>query len=91
MVLEPVSVALKFGFLLVLYLFLLWIARSTLRDLRGGVAPLETPPDATGMHSAVAGLGPDPLDGLDPRPTSGSRIRSRPRATPGSSARVTCS
>jgi FHA domain len=66
-VLEPVSVALKFGFLLVLYLFLLWIARSTLRDLRGGVAPPETPPDATGMHSAIAGLRPDPLDGLDPR------------------------
>ena len=33
--LEPVSVALKFGFLAVLYLFLLWVARSALRDLRG--------------------------------------------------------
>ena len=29
--LEPVSVALKFGFLAVLYLFLLWVARSALR------------------------------------------------------------
>jgi FHA domain len=53
--LEPVSVALKFGFLAVLYLFLLWVARSALRDLRGRGAPLSTvapPPDATGLHSA---------------------------------------
>lgn len=56
--LAPVSVALKFGFLLVLYLFLLWVARSAFRDLRGrelsdsrgGVAPM----DATGLHSASA-------------------------------------
>ncbi len=33
--LEPVSVALKFGFLAVLYLFVLWVARSALTDLRG--------------------------------------------------------
>ena len=32
--LEPVSVALQFGFLAVLYLFLLWVARSALKDLR---------------------------------------------------------
>ncbi len=32
--LAPVSVALKFGFLAVLYLFLLWVARSARRDLR---------------------------------------------------------
>ena len=31
--LEPVSVGLKLAFLAVLYLFLLWIARSALRDL----------------------------------------------------------
>ena len=36
--LDPVSVALKFGFLAVLYLFLLWVARSALKDLRRGVA-----------------------------------------------------
>ena len=59
--LDPVSVALKFGFLAVLYLFLLWVARSALKDLRRGVTadaaagarqgPL--PPqsgDATGIH-----------------------------------------
>ena len=47
----PISVALKFGFLAVLYLFLLWIARSALKDLRRTVSPA---PDATGFHQAVA-------------------------------------
>jgi hypothetical protein len=28
---EPIAVALKFGFLAVLYLFLLWVSRSALR------------------------------------------------------------
>jgi hypothetical protein len=30
---DPVAVALKFAFLIVLYLFLLWVARSATRDL----------------------------------------------------------
>jgi FHA domain len=47
----PISVALKFGFLAVLYLFLLWIARSGLKDLRRTVAPA---PDATGFHQVAA-------------------------------------
>jgi pSer/pThr/pTyr-binding forkhead associated (FHA) protein len=56
--LEPVSVGLKFAFLVVLYLFLLWVAWSALRDLRrgrqGAVTPDRQPPvDATGMHSAA--------------------------------------
>ena len=38
--LAPVSVALKFGFLAVLYLFVLWVARSARRDLRRGDAAL---------------------------------------------------
>jgi FHA domain len=58
--LEPVSVALKFGFLAVLYLFLLWVVRSARRDLRGGASagpastadPKLIAPDATGLHSA---------------------------------------
>lgn len=43
---EPLAVALKFGFLAVLYLFLLWVARSARRDLgrlEGG-SPLEEAP-----------------------------------------------
>jgi len=47
----PISVALKFGFLAVLYLFLLWIARSALKDLRRTASPA---PDATGFHQPVA-------------------------------------
>jgi FHA domain len=65
--LAPVSVALKFGFLAVLYLFLLWIARSARRDLRAGGQRQHAhdgaepgferepiPPGATGMYSASA-------------------------------------
>jgi FHA domain len=52
---EPISVALKFGFLAVLYLFLLWIARSALKDLRRTMAPA---PDATGFHAMPAPAAP---------------------------------
>jgi hypothetical protein len=31
---DPVAVALKFGFLAILYVFLLWVTRSSWRDLR---------------------------------------------------------
>ena len=48
---DPISVALKFGFLAVLFLFILVIARSALKDLRRTVAPA---PDATGFHAAPA-------------------------------------
>jgi FHA domain len=71
--LAPVSVALKFGFLAVLYLFLLWVARSALRDLRGAGSSAQTqpqgvpaPPDATGLHSA-SGTGVADLAGRAPR------------------------
>src|SRR5215207_6489129 len=45
---EPLAVALKFGFLAVLYLFLMWVVRSAMRDLAryGGTAaaePVEVP------------------------------------------------
>lgn len=48
---DPISVALKFGFLAVLFLFLLVIARSAFNDLRRTTAPA---PDATGFHAAPA-------------------------------------
>jgi FHA domain len=71
-VLEPASVALKFAFLAVLYLFLLWVARSALKDLRrgqpaAGQAAPEPPADATGLHAASVGLGgPERAEDLDP-------------------------
>ncbi|HLY49631.1 MAG TPA: FHA domain-containing protein [Solirubrobacteraceae bacterium] len=69
--LQPVSVALKFGFLAVLYLFLIWVAWSALRDMRrgprgrGAPEPV-SPADATSMHDAVSGLEPD-ANGFEPR------------------------
>ena len=67
---DPVSVALKFGFLAILYLFLLWISRNALKDLKRTsvtTSPSYAPPpaDATGIHSAsTQGAVPD---GADPR------------------------
>jgi hypothetical protein len=51
--LAPISVVLKFGFLAVLYAFLVWVSRSAMRDLRGGRA-VAAPEGATGLHSASA-------------------------------------
>jgi len=68
--LEPVSVGLKFAFLAILYLYLLWVSRSALKDLRrgafGGPPASAPPPEATGMHTS-SNLGA--LDGdADVRP-----------------------
>jgi pSer/pThr/pTyr-binding forkhead associated (FHA) protein len=49
---EPIAVALKFGFLAVLYLFLLWVSRSALKELRSTSAPA---PEATGYHPVGPG------------------------------------
>jgi hypothetical protein len=70
--LDPVAVALKFGFLAVLYVFLLWMARSALKDLRSGSrgsggAPAAYADDATGMHVASAGLGGSDAEQGEPR------------------------
>ena len=54
---DPAAVALKFAFLGVLYLFLLVIARSALKDLRGSRS-MGPAPDGTGMHAVVGGRSP---------------------------------
>jgi FHA domain-containing protein len=64
---EPLAVALKFGFLAVLYLFLLWVARSAIRDLRryegSSVAePAEAPNPGRSRRT-----GPDLRAGVAPR------------------------
>jgi FHA domain len=64
---EPVAVALKFGFLAVLYLFLLWVVRSSARDLArySGTAaaePVETPSPARRSRPA-----PERREGGAPR------------------------
>jgi|SRR5829696_9485722 len=66
---EPLAVALKFGFLVVLYLFLLWVVRSAMRDLAryGGSAaaaePVEAPSPARRDRSGT----PDLRSGVSPR------------------------
>jgi hypothetical protein len=65
---EPLAVALKFGFLVVLYLFLLWVVRSAMRDLAryGGSAaaaePVEVPSPGRRQRSS-----PEPRAGVAPR------------------------
>jgi hypothetical protein len=72
-VLAPVSVGLKFGFLAVLYLFLLWVAWSALRDMRRGRGGMpaprseDRPADATGVYTADSGLASLDGDGFEPR------------------------
>src|SRR4051812_50114422 len=65
MELDPVAVGLKFGFLAVLYLFLLWVARSALKDLRSGreeayIGPSADYDEATGYHAAPVAPGSVP-------------------------------
>jgi hypothetical protein len=55
---EPLAAALKFGFLAVLYLFLLWVARSASRDV---------------ARTAVAGL-PGEGNGRQPGPSGRPRL-----------------
>ena len=73
-VVEPITVGLQFGFLAVLYLFLLWVSRSALKDLRNPprrsvptvLSDVET--DATGLHAASrAGGRGDVTGAFDPR------------------------
>jgi hypothetical protein len=60
---EPLAVALKFGFLGVLYLFLLWVARSARRDLgryEGGSVIEEAAPSPLRRDPAPANTGGQP-------------------------------
>jgi pSer/pThr/pTyr-binding forkhead associated (FHA) protein len=66
---DPVAIALKFGFLAVLYLFLLWVARSSLRDLSQNedasmVIDGDQPAAAVPRRERQ---GPDLRAGVDPR------------------------
>lgn len=60
---EPLAVVLKFGFLAVLYLFLLWVSRSALRDLaRGGEpGPVSEPIQPSGAAARREGRRSDGL------------------------------
>jgi len=63
---DPLAVALQFGFLAILYLFLLWVARSARRDLVRGQEPAVE--DASDREEiAERRLGPDLSAGVEPR------------------------
>lgn len=65
---EPLAVALKFGFLAVLYLFLLWVVRSAMRDLsRYEATPAAAEPvDLPGPRRRERST-PDLRSGVSPR------------------------
>ena len=63
---EPLAVALKFGFLAVLYLFLLWVARSASRDLSRYEAAAADAPEPGPVRRRERS-GPDLRAGVDPR------------------------
>lgn len=67
---EPLAVALQFGFLGILYLFLLWVARSARRDLVRSQEPalLDEPPELDDSpESRRRSAGPDLSAGVEPR------------------------
>ncbi|HEX6712009.1 MAG TPA: FHA domain-containing protein [Thermoleophilaceae bacterium] len=65
---DPVAVALKFGFLAVLYLFLLWVSRSSLRDLsEHDDSSVVMDADAPVAVPRRERHGPDLRAGVDPR------------------------
>ena len=65
---DPVAVALQFGFLAVLYLFLLWVVRSARRDLAGGAnADVPVAGGAAAAQSRERGGGMDLRQGIRPR------------------------
>ena len=67
---EPLAVALQFGFLAILYLFLLWVARSARRDLVRGQEPAladDAGRDDESRSDRRRGGVPDLSAGVDPR------------------------
>jgi hypothetical protein len=78
---EPLAVALKFGFLLVLYLFLLWVVRSAMRDLaRYERAPAAEPVEPSGRRRQEPALG-DLRAGVSPQLTVVAAMGHEPGTT----------
>src|SRR4051794_35495343 len=64
---EPLAVALKFGFLAVLYLFLVWVVRSSARDLARYSGTAAAEPVEAPSPRRRSGPAPARRDGAAPR------------------------
>jgi pSer/pThr/pTyr-binding forkhead associated (FHA) protein len=67
---DPVAIALKFGFLAVLFLFLIWVARSSLRDLSehdDASVAMPAGDEPVAVPRRKRNQGPDLSAGVDPR------------------------
>jgi FHA domain len=66
---DPVAVALKFGFLAVLFLFIIWVARSSMRDVTTAedASVVMDGDEAGAVPVARRERGPDLRAGVDPR------------------------
>jgi hypothetical protein len=62
---DPIAVLLKFGFLAVLYLFLLWVVRSALKDMAGSGRLPDEEEDEDGRRDRGAAM--DLRSGVRPR------------------------
>jgi hypothetical protein len=79
---EPLAVALKFGFLLVLYLFLLWVVRSAMRDLsRYERAPAAEPVEPPSRRRQDQGALPNLRAGVSPHLTVVAAMGHEPGTT----------
>ena len=83
--LAPVSVALKFGFLAVLYLFVLWVARSARRDLRARRHARRR----RARSAAAAPIRPTPPACTPPPRSAGADVATRARGSSSSAPRAT--
>ncbi len=79
---EPLAVALKFGFLLVLYLFLLWVVRSAMKDLsRYERAPAAEPVEPPSRRQQEPGGLPNLRAGVSPHLTVVAAMGHEPGTT----------
>ena len=76
---DPISVALKFGFLAVLYLFLLWVARSARKDLVRSQEPVLIDDPNVSRHHAELRPSGDGWAVHDLGSTNGIKVNGRRR------------
>jgi hypothetical protein len=79
---DPIAVALQFGFLAILYLFLLWVVRSAMRDLsRYERAPAAEPVEPPSRRRQEQGALPNLRAGVSPHLTVVAAMGHEPGTT----------